>query len=172
MRSYTNNTITERTATIRNLYNGDEFTVSFPFSDDVELSLAIMRATSNGEHDYTITDLDGFYNFVDSEFTSIGELSEIAERIEALEDKDAEKLEAMAEYCDDLDDIESAWNKSFFIADTTLADYAELHAEECGFLEAVPDFIRGYIDWEDMAEDMKIDDGYSEISGGVLYVAK
>ena len=78
----------------------------------------------------------------------------------------------MAEYCDTLDDIESAWNNSYFYADTTLADYAELHAEECGYLVAVPDFIRGYIDWEDMADDMKIDDGYSEINGGVLYVAK
>lgn len=28
------------------------------------------------------------------------------------------------------------------------------------------------IDWEDMTEDMKIDDGYSEINGGVLFVAK
>ena len=96
----------------------------------------------------------------------------MAERLERLEDEDADKLEAMAEVMDDLDDIERAWNESFFISDTTLADYAELHAEECGFLEAVPDFIRGYIDWEDMAEDMKIDDGYSEINGGVLYVAK
>ncbi len=169
MRNYTT---TERTASIRNLYNGDQFTVSFPFSDDVELSLAIMRATSNGEHDYTITDLAGFYNFVDSEFTGIGELADMAERIERLEAEDADKLEAMAEYCDNLDDIESAWNNSYFYADTTLADYAELHAEECGYLEAVPDFIRGYIDWEDMAEDMKIDDGYSEINGGVLFVAK
>lgn len=168
MRNYTSN---EKTATIRNLYNDDEFNIAFPLDDEI-MDRAIRRATSNGEHDYAIVDLDGFYNFVDSEFTSIDELNDTAERIERLEDEDADKLEAMAEYCDNLDDIESAWTNSCFYANTTLADYAELHAEECGFLEAVPDFIRGYIDWEDMAEDMKIDDGCSEINGGVLYVAR
>lgn len=169
MRNYTN---TEKTAFIRNLYNDDEFKIGFPLVDDEHMESAIRRATSNGEHDYAITDLDGFYNFVDSDFTNIEELNDTAERIERLEDDDAEKLEAMAEYCDNLDDIERVWDDSYFYADTTLADYAELHAEECGYLEAVPDFIRGYIDWEDMAEDMEIDDGYSEINGGVLFVAK
>lgn len=168
MKNYTN---TKKTATIRRLFIGDEFTIEFPTTED-ELDKAQDRATTYGLHDYMIVDLEGFYNFVDSEFTGIYTLNDIAERLERLEDKDADKLEAMAEYCDDLYDIERAWNESFFISDTTLAAYAELHAEECGFLEAVPDFIRGYIDWEDMAEDMKIDDGYSEINGGVLYVAK
>lgn len=168
MRNYTS---TERTATIRNLYNGDEFTIEFPTTED-ELAKVQGRATTYGQHDFVIVDVDGFYNFVDSEFTGIYTLNDLAERLERLEDEDTDKLEAMAEYCDNLDDIERAWNESFFISDTTLAAYAELHAEECGFLEAVPDFIRGYIDWEDMAEDMKIDDGYSEINGGVLYVAK
>lgn len=168
MKNYTN---TKKTATIRRLFIGDEFTIEFPTTED-ELDKAQDRATTYGLHDYMIVDLEGFYNFVDSEFTGIYTLNDIAERLERLEDKDADKLEAMAEYCDNLDDIERAWNESFFISDTTLAAYAELHAEECGFLEAVPDFIRGYIDWEDMAEDMKIDDGYSEINGGVLYVAK
>lgn len=171
MRSYTNNTINERTATIRNLYNGDEFTLEFPKTED-ELDKAQDRATTYGLHDYMIVDLEGFYGLVDSEWCSVYGLNDMAERLERLEDEDAEKLEAMAEYCDNLDDIERAWNESFFISDTTLAAYAELRAEEFGFLEAVPDFIRGYIDWEDMAEDMKIDDGYSEINGGVLYVAK
>ena len=171
MRNYRINTTNDKTAFIRNLYNGDEFKIAFPLDDEL-MDRAIRRATSNGEHDYAIVDLDGFYNFVDSDFANIDELNDIAERLERLEDDDADKLEAMAEYCDNLEDIESAWNNSYFYADTTLADYAELHAEECGFLEAVPDFIRGYIDWEDMAEDMKIDDGYSEINGGVLYVAR
>ena len=170
MRNYTT---TERTASIRNLYNGDQFTVSFPFSDDVELSLAIMRATSNGEHDYTITDLAGFYNFVDSEFTGIGELADMAERIERLEAEDADKLEAMAEYCDDLDEVESAWDESYFIHDTTLADYAEELAYECGYIpfDGLPGWISCHIDWEGVGRELVVD-GYSEINGGVLYVAQ
>ena len=169
MRSYTNND--EKTAVIRNLYNGDEFTARFPM-DEEELNNTADRASCHGSHDYIVVNVDGLYNLISSDYVSLIDVNDVAERVERLEDEDADKLEAMAEYCDSLDDIESAWNKSFFISDTSLADYAELHAEECGFLEAVPDFIRGYIDWEDMAEDMKIDDGYSEINGGVLYVAK
>lgn len=172
MRNYTINASNERTASIRNLYNGDEFTVSFPFSDDVELSLAIMRATSNCEHDYTITDLDGFYNFVDSEFTSIGDLSDMAERIERLEDEDADKLEAMAEYCDDLDDVERCWDDSYFVSGTTLADYAEDLAYECGYMPSeLPGWISYHIDWEGVGRELSYD-GYSEINGGVLYVAQ
>lgn len=169
MRNYTNNT--EKTAVIRNLYNGDEFTARFPM-DEEELYKIADRASCHGSHDYIVVCVEGFYNLISSDYVSLIDVNDVADRLERLEDKDSDKLEAMAEYCDNLDDIERAWNESFFISDTTLAAYAELHAEECGFLEAVPDFIRGYIDWEDMAEDMKIDEGYSEINGGVLYVAK
>ena len=123
MRSYTNNTNNERTATIRNLYNGDEFTIEFPKPED-ELDKAQDRATTYGLHDFAIVDVDGFYNFVDSEFTGIYTMNDIAERLERLEDEDADKLEAMAEVMDDLDEIESAWDDSYFIPDTTMADYA------------------------------------------------
>lgn len=168
-----NNTNTEKSATFRNLYNGKELTVTFPATDRV-LDYAYWAMSCNGQHDYILADSCNFRGMLRncSQFYDIYDVNEIAERLERLEDEDADKLEAMAEYCDNLDDIERAWNNSYFYADTTLADYAELHAEECGYLEAVPDYIRGYIDWEDMAEDMKIDDGYSEINGGVLFVAK
>ena len=165
---------TTKSAWVANVETAEGFRVEFPM-DNEELrstfrSWYALDVWGDGGNVH-IAEIEGFYGFA-STFCDLEELNEIAERIEALEDKDADKLEAMAEYCDNLDDIERAWNESFFISDTTLAAYAELHAEECGFLEAVPDFIRGYIDWEDMAEDMKIDDGYSEINGGVLYVAK
>lgn len=170
MRNYTIND--EKTATIRNLYNGDEFRIAFPLVDDEHMESAIRRATSNGEHDYAITDLDGFYNFVDSEFTSIGELNDLAERLERLEDDDADKLEAMAEYCDNLDDIESAWEDSFFVADTTLADYAAELCYECGYMPSeLPGWISYHIDWEGIGWELSFD-GYSEINGGVLYVAQ
>lgn len=168
MRNYMSNT--NKVAWIRNLYTGEEFEELFPMDEDALDALEV-RATSNGMHDCIVCEAAGFYGFA-SVYDSLGELNDIAERLERLEDEDADKFEAMAEYCDNLDDIERVWKNSHFYADTTLADYAELLAEECGYLEAVPDFIRGYIDWEDMAEDMKIDDGYSEINGGVLFVAQ
>lgn len=165
---------TTKSAWVANFETAEGFRVEFPMdSEELRSTLRSWYALDvlGDGGNVHIAELEGFYGLA-STFFDLEKLNEIAERIEALEDKDADKLEAMAEYCDNLDDIERAWNESFFISDTTLAAYAELHAEECGFLEAVPDFIRGYIDWEDMAEDMKIDDGYSEINGGVLFVAK
>lgn len=171
MRSYTMNTTTERTAFVCNLYNGDEFRIIFPLDDEL-MERAIRRATSNGEHDYAITDVDGFYNFVDSEFTDIEELNDVSERIEALEDDDADKLEAMAEYCDDLDDVERCWDDSYFVPDTTLADYAEELAYDCGYMPSdLPGWISYHIDWEGVGRELSFD-GYSEINGGVLYVAQ
>lgn len=169
MRNYTIND--EKTATIRNLYNGDDFSISFPTTED-ELDKAQDRATTYGLHDFAIVDVDGFYNFVDSEFTGIYTLNDIAERLERLEDEDADKLEAMAEYCDNLDDIEGAWDDSFFIPNATLADYAEELAYECGYMPSeLPRWISYHIDWEGVGRELSCD-GYSEINDGVLYVAQ
>lgn len=169
MRNYTN---TEKTATIRNLYNEGEFAMSFPASSDA-LEAAIDRATCGGLHDYVVFDeYDNFYGFADSNYISIEELNDIAERLERLEDEDADKLEAMAEYCDDLDEVESAWADSYFISGTTLADYAEELAYECGYMPSeLPGWISYHIDWEGVGRELSFD-GYSEINGGVLYVAQ
>ena len=172
MRNYTINTTNDKTAFIRNLYNGDEFKIAFPLDDEL-MDRAIRRATSNGEHDYAIVDLDGFYNFVDSDFTNIDELNDISERLERLEDEDADKLEAMAEYCDNLDDIESAWDDSYFVADTTGEDYAQELCYECGYMPVneLPWWISDHIDWNGVFMELSAD-GYHEINGGVLCVAQ
>lgn len=164
-------TNTNKKAWIRNLYNGDEFTAEFPMDED-ELEALEDRATCAGSHDCMVCDAEGFYGFAD-EFCSLSDLSYIAERLERLEDDDAEKLEAMAEYCDDLDEIESAWNDSYFIADTTGEDYAQELCYECGYMPCkdLPEWISYHIDWEGVFRELSVD-GYSEINGGVLYVAK
>lgn len=172
MRNYTINTTNERTATIRNLYNGDEFKISFPTTED-ELDKAQDRATTYGLHDYVIVDLEGFYGLVDSNWCSVYGLNDIAERLERLEDEDADKLEAMAEVMDDLDDIERAWYDSYFVADTTGEDYAQELCCECGYMPCkdLPEWISYHIDWAGVFRELSVD-GYSEINGGVLYVAK
>ena len=166
MRNYTN-----KKAWIRNLYNGDEFPVPFPLSEEL-LDRAQNRATCAGSHDCMVCDTEGCYGFAD-EFCSLYDLNDLAERIEALEDEDADKLEAMAEYCDSLDEIESAWNDSYFIADTTMADYAQELCYECGYMPTaeLPEWISCHIDWEGVGRELSVD-GYSETNGGVLYVAR
>lgn len=170
MRNYTN---IEKTATFRNLYNGEELTVKFPATDRV-LDYAYWAMSRNGEHDYILADSSNFRGMLGncSQFYDIYDVNEIAERLEALEDEDADKLEAMAEYCDNLDDIESAWDDSFFIHNATLADYAEELAYECGYMPSeLPSWISCHIDWEGVGRELSYD-GYSEINGGVLYVAQ
>lgn len=168
MRNYMN---TEKTAFIRNLYNGDEFAARFPM-DENELEKVEDRATCEGSHDCMVCETEGFYGFA-AEFCTLSDLNDIAERIEALEDEDADKLEAMAEVMDDLDEIESAWEDSYFIADTTGEDYAQELCYECGYMpcKELPEWISYHIDWEGVWREITVD-GYYEINGGVLYVAR
>lgn len=169
MRNYTIND--ERNATIRNLYNGDEFTARFPM-DENELDALEDRATCEGSHDCIVYETEGFYGFAD-EFCTLDDLNDIAERLERLEDEDADKLEAMAEVMDDLSEIELSWDGSYFIADTTGEDYAQELCYECGYMPCkdLPEWISYHIDWEGVWREITVD-GYYEINGGVLYVAR
>lgn len=168
MRNYTN---TEKTAFIRNLYNGDEFAARFPM-DENELDALEDRATCEGSHDCMVCEAEGFYGFAD-EFCSLYDLNDIAERLEALEDEDAEKLEALAEVMDDLDEIERVWDDSYFVADTTGEDYAQELCYECGYMpyKDLPGWISYHIDWEGIFRELSVD-GYYEINGGVLCVVR
>lgn len=167
-----NNANTEKAATFRNLYNGKEITCEFPCTLPRQ-DFVMDFATSCGGHDFEIVEIGGFYGLVDSIYTTAGELDDIAARLERLEDEDADKLEAMAEVLDDLDEIERTWDDSYFVADTTLADYAEELCYECGYMpvDGLPDWISCHIDWEGVGRELSFD-GYSETSGGVLYVAQ
>lgn len=168
MRINVNNT--NKIAWIRNLYTGEEFEELFPMDED-ELDALEDRATCEGSHDCMVCEAEGFYGFAD-EFCSLDDLNDLAERLERLEDEDADKLEAMAKYCDNLDDIESAWDDSYFVPGTTLADYAEELVYEYGYMPSeLPSWISYHIDWEGVGRELAVD-GYSEINGGVLYVAQ
>lgn len=168
MRNYTS---TIKSAIIRNLYTGKEFYGRFPMDED-KLDALEDRATCEGSHDCMVCETEGFYGFAD-EFCTLSDLNDIAERLERLEDDDAEKLEALAEVMDDLDEIESAWNDSYFIADTTGEDYAQELCYECGYLPSkeLPWWISDHIDWNGVFRELSAD-GYHEINGGVLYVAQ
>ncbi len=170
MRNYTS---TEKTVTFRNLYNFKELTLRFPATER-ELDYAYWALSCNGQHDYILVDSCNFYGMLGDcrHFYDIYDIEEIAERLERLEDEDADKLEAMAEVLDDLDEIERAWNDSYFVADTTLADYAEELCYECGYMPAeLPGWISYHIDWEGVARELSYD-GYYETTDGVLYVAQ
>lgn len=169
MRNYTN---TEKIATIRNLYNGDEFTARFPM-DKGELANVADRASCHGSHDYIVVYVEGLYNLISSDYVSLLDVNDVAERVERLEDEDADKLEAMAEVMDDLDEIERVWDDSYFVADTTGEDYAQELCYECGYMPCkdLPEWISYHIDWEGVFRELSVD-GYYEINSGVLCVVR
>ena len=48
-------------------------------------------------------------------------------------------------------DFEDKFEREFEgYGDRALAEYAEELAEECGYLDRIPDFLRNHIDWEDV----------------------
>lgn len=168
------NNNTTKSALVANIETGEGFRVEFPM-DHEELrstyrawyALDVWGDGGNVQ----IAEIEGFHGFGNT-FCTLEELNDIAERLEALEDEDADKLEAMAEYCDDLDEVESAWDDSYFIPDTTLADYAEELCYECGYMPSeLPGWISYHIDWEGVGRELSFD-GYNEINGGVLFVAQ
>ena len=166
---------TTKSAWVANFETAEGFRVEFPM-DDEELRSTFrawyaLDVWGDGGTVH-IAELEGFYGFA-STFCDLEELNEIAERLERLEDDDAEKLEAMAEVVDDLDEIERVWDDSYFVADTTGEDYAQELCYECGYMPCkdLPGWISYHIDWEGVFREISVD-GYSEINGGVLFVAR
>ena len=96
-----------------NLDGGGVATVEFPASSD-ELKKAISLVSDNGTHDYTISYTEGFYYDIPPHMT-LEELSDIANRVDALEKLDGDKFESMTKFCDSLEQIERLWNDSFFV---------------------------------------------------------
>lgn len=96
-----------------NLDGGGVATVEFPVSSD-ELKKAISLVSDNGTHNYTISYTEGFYYDIPPHMT-LEELSDIANRVDALEKLDGDKFESMTKVCDSLEQIERLWNDSFFV---------------------------------------------------------
>ena len=96
-----------------NLNGGGVATVEFPVSSD-ELKKAIALVSDNGTHKYTISYTEGFYYDIPP-YITLEELSDIANRVDALEKLDGDKFESMTKVCDSLEQIERLWNDSFFV---------------------------------------------------------
>ena len=96
-----------------NLNGGGVATVEFPAPSD-ELKKAIALVSDNGTHEYAISYTEGFYYDIPPHMT-LEELSDIANRVDALEKLDGDKFEAMTKFCDSLEQIERLWNDSFFV---------------------------------------------------------
>lgn len=138
--------------------------VKLPVPAD-KLDEVLARIGIDGEYEeYFITDYEAsFANLNLSEYTSIEALNEFAERLDEMESWEVEKLAAVLEYetvssitdimgiIDHLDDFDILADVE---DDEGLGRY---YAEEFCTLEAVPEHLRSYFDYETYGRDIRLE---------------
>lgn len=100
-----------------------------------------------------------------SEYTSVSDLNDLAEQVEALDEYDLEKLEAILEanggsFENALNDIDDY----IYYSNMSLLDVAYEIVDECYDL---PEIAQRYFDYEAFARDLSFD-GYTETENGVI----
>ena len=138
--------------------------VKLPVPAD-KLDEVLARIGIDGEYEeYFITDYEAsFANLNLSEYTSIEALNSFAERLDEMESWEVEKLAAVLEYetvssiteimdiIDHLDDFDILADVE---DDEGLGRY---YAEEFCTLEAVPEYLRSYFDYEAYGRDIRLE---------------
>ena len=138
--------------------------VKLPVPAD-KLDEVLERIGIDGEYEeYFITDYEAsFANLNLSEYTSIEALNEFAERLDEMESWEVEKLAAVLEYesvssitdimdiIEHLDDFEVLTDVE---DDEGLGRY---YAEELCTLDAVPEHLRSYFDYESYGRDIRLE---------------
>lgn len=152
--------------------------ISFPIDED-ELNAALKAIgckytdENDVEHnefyeEWFFSDWDCEIPFDFGEYESIDEVNEIAERVETLSAFEQEILKIILE--EHTSDVEEAlciveggdyatWNGN------TMADVAECIANECGYVDSVPDNLRYYIDYEKWGRDLSMEGIFLEGNG-------
>ena len=137
--------------------------VKLPVAEDV-LQEVLHRIGVNQDSEYFISDYETLIpNLHISEYASIQELNELAEKIDGLADCDYEKLGAVlecescmsiAEILEIIDDLDS-----FDLLDGIDTDYAigEYFVEVSDLLHGIPDHIQRYFDFESYGRDIRLE---------------
>ena len=138
--------------------------VKLPVPED-NLGEVLARIGINEHYEeYFITDYESLFpNLHISEYASIAELNELAERIEALAEYDYEKLAAVlesesamsiAEILAIIEDLDSFDLLTEVDGDEALGEY---YAECCCIFQGVPDHIQRYFDFEAYGRDIRLE---------------
>ena len=149
--------------------------VKLPVAED-KLKEVLARIGINERYEeYFITDYESLFpNLYISEYASINELNEFAERVEELADFDYEKLAAVlesessmsiAEILEIIDQLDEFDLLTEVHDDEALGEY---YAEICCTFAAVPDHLKYYIDMERYGRDLRIELNCCFTSYGVV----
>ena len=138
--------------------------VKLPVAED-ELEAVMKRiGIRNGYEEYFITDYESsIANLQISEYTSIGEVNELATRMDELNDWDYEKLCAVieAESPTSVKAILALLNElEHFDLIPEIRDESslgEFYAECCGIFTNLPDFVQRYFDYKAYGRDIHLE---------------
>ena len=101
------------------------------------------------------------------EYDNISELNDLAEQLDELDDDEKDVVGALVS---DGYSLEDALDKKdvchiyYNVGD--MADVAEQHCDETGILDAIPDSLRNYFDFEAFGRDMSFDGTFIFTDGG------
>lgn len=108
-----------------------------------------------------------------SEYASLDDLNELAEELENFDEYELEAFGAMLEYGYATDEaLQKVQDNEYRMYDGcfSMAEVAEMYADETGLLSSIPDDLRMYFDFEAFGRDMdgnghfiETDSGYIEI---------
>ena len=152
--------------------------ISFPIDED-ELNEALKEigckyTDENGkEHnteyeEFFFSDWECEIPFEFGEYESISDVNDIAERVEVLETYEQDVLKVILE--EHTSSVEEALRLveggNYVIwSGESMADVAATIAEECGYLNSIPERLQCYIDYEKWGRDLDIDSIFLEGDG-------
>ena len=132
--------------------------VTFPIDEDEQKELFERIKIDEINEEYFITDYESDIDIKIGEYTSIDELNEIAETIEALDDYEEEIVKALIGNGYSLEDaIDKKDDVIVFNNCSTMTEVAEQYAEEVGLLDSIPENLRYYFDFEAFGRDMSFE---------------
>lgn len=149
--------------------------VKLPVPEDKLEEVFVRIGINERYEEYFISDYESLFpNLYISEYASISELNEFAERVEELADFDYEKLAAVLEsescmsIAEILEIIDQLDEFDLLTEVQTDEELGEYYAEMCGTFDAVPAHLRYYIDMARFSRDLKMELNCCFTSYGVV----
>ncbi|MGG1219370.1 antirestriction protein ArdA [Priestia endophytica] len=136
-----------------------------------EMTKEIGVAPGTEYEEYAIHDYEAPFEI--SEYASVPELIELAERLESLEEHEAKAVCAVVDngsantYDEACDMVENGDVHFYFCCDD-MADVAWNIIEETGALEGVPEVVSRYFDYERYGFDLELEGTFLEIEDGTF----
>lgn len=108
-----------------------------------------------------------------SEYASLDDLIELAEELENFDEYELEAFGAMLEYGLATDEaLQKVQDNEYRMYDgcCSMAEVAEMYADETGLLYSMPDELRMYFDFEAYGRDMEINGHFIETDSGYIEI--